>query len=120
MPKHHLGGGATLTLKKPEAPVDPAFDPQQPFAEVGGVEGVQYIQGQSYFNRAKQYVGPAPEAAWLTPATPEQLRANRVQEMRNKAFFERIALRRKAEIPKPVLDAEREDARARAAEHWAA
>src|SRR5271167_4827659 len=88
---------ATLSLGKPEkppapvAPVkagpDPVFDPEENTAEMYTPDGMRYIQLKSLFNRAKQYMGPAPENCWLQPMTPEQKRNLKIQTEKNKKIF---------------------------------
>lgn len=112
--------GAREEVKTPPA-AGPAFDEDAHFAEVCGVEGVRYVQGKSLFNNAKKYVRPAGELS-LAPLTAEQEQARRKQRMANKKFFGVAAAKKTADasVPQTILQAERENARARAAESQAA
>lgn len=118
--------GATLSLGKKEpvaAPPEhgPEFDPASHFGEVCGVDGVRYVQGKSLFNVAKRYVRPAPREMWLAPLTPAQEQLRQKQMQNNKRFFFSGApLARAAAVPQKIVDAERENAQARAAETRAA
>lgn len=118
--------GATLSLKrasKTEALEDlelqagPAFDPNAHFGEVGGIEGVRYVQGRSLYDNLRRYVGPAPKEMWMTPLTAEQERQRRLQMSKSaKLLGTAKSLIAQAAIPQRIIDAERENARARAAE----
>jgi hypothetical protein len=120
--------GATLSLKRPgseEKPEPqehgPAFDHEAHFGEVAGMEGVRYIQGKAMFNVQGTYVGPAPKHMWLAPLAAEQEMQRRKQLQGNKKFFgppKNIAPG--VGIPQAVINAERENAQARAAESQAA
>lgn len=102
--------------------VTPDFDPNALFGEVGGMDGVRYVQGKSLFGNVKQYVGPAPEHMWLAPLTKEQSEQARKRDLANKKFFGASGktLAPGAAIPQAVINAERENAQARAAESQAA
>ncbi len=111
---------ATLKLKKDEeeSPFVPDFDKDAMYAEVGGVEGVYYLQGRNYFARGGQYVREAPQAQWMAPETPEQRRNRQMQTIKNKKFFHKPVA--PAVVPESIINAERENAQARAAEIHAA
>jgi hypothetical protein len=120
--------GATLRLGKPEMPSQatapehgPKFDPAQHFGEVGGMDGVKYVQGKALFNNAKTYVGPAPKEMWLAPLTPRQETDRQKQIQANKKFFHAgTKVVKDAAVPQTIIAAERENAQARAAESRAA
>lgn len=112
------GKGPDDFVKKEAAPV---FDPSGLFGEVGGIEGVRYVQGKSLFGNVKQYVGPAPESMWMAPLTKEQTEQTRKRDLANKKFFGAgKTLAPGAAVPQAVINAERENAQARAAESQAA
>jgi hypothetical protein len=118
--------GSTLSLGK-KAPAaakkepDPVFDPNENAAEVHTPEGICLLQLKYLFNKQKQYLGEAPSNMWMDPLTPEQRRNLAIQRQKNTKFFSSgKANVREAGLPQKVLDAERENARARAAEFQAA
>ena len=99
----------------------PTFDHDAHFGEVFGVEGVRYVQGRNYFGHKHQFVREAPRDAWLAPLTEEQERARQKQMRDNRKFFGNAKTHRnEGAIPQAVLDAERENSQARAAEDRAA
>lgn len=106
-----------------DAPVDetPRFDPDANTGEVGGVDGVKYVQGPGrLFNAHKVYVR-TDDTMKMTPLTESQERDRRQQALKQKRFFASANPKiREAGIPQQVLDAEKENARARAAEQFAA
>lgn len=97
-----------------EAP--PAFSSEKPFAEVRGEPGVGYVQGENYFARDKTFVKKAPEHVWYFPEVPApKVRAEALRAARSE-------LQRLPEVPRAprsIIDAERENARAAAAEVFA-
>ena len=111
-----------ISLKRePEAPPAPVFDPEANTGEVGGIEGVRYVQGPGHlFNARKDYVRTDPSFK-MEPLTEEQERNRRKQAMQQKRFFASANPKiREAGLPQTVIDAEKENARARAAEAFAA
>jgi len=111
----------TITLKRaPEAPPAPVFDPTANTGEVGGIEGVRYVQGAGHlFNARKEYVRTDKSFA-MEPLTEEQEANRRKQALSNKKFFISANPKiREAGLPQQVIEAERENARARAAEAFA-
>lgn len=120
--------GATLRLSKPEMPSSakapehgPELDRAKHFGEVCGVEGVKYVQGKALFNVAGKYVGVAPKEMELAPLTAEQEAERRKKIQGNKKFFSAGSPKaREAAVPQSILDAEKENTRARAAESRAA
>lgn len=94
----------------------PEFDATKPFAEVRGEPGVGYVQGENYFSRDRLFVKRAPEHAWYFP---------QIEAPKTRADALRAAqseLRRLPEVPRAprsVIDAERENTRAAAAESFA-
>jgi hypothetical protein len=100
----------------PQVEPQVAFDPAKPFAEVRGEPGIGYVQGENYFARDKAFVKKAPEHAWYFPevvapkAKEDALRAAR-SEFRKLPDVPRA--------PRSVIDAERENAKAAAAEAFA-
>lgn len=118
---------ATLSLGKKEVvPAKlpdhgPEFNPAANFGEVCGMDGVRYVQGKALFNAVRRYVGPAPENMWLAALTPEQERERQKRILANKKFFHAGApATLAAAVPQSIVDAERENAKARAAESRAA
>lgn len=120
----------TLKLKRSapsESAVDeavdetPRFDPNANTGEVGGIAGVRYVQGPGHlFNAHKTYVR-TDESFKMETLTEEQERNRRKQALSNKRFFISANPKlREAGLPQQVLDAEKENARARAAEQFAA
>jgi hypothetical protein len=99
----------------------PELDRTAHFGEVCGMDGVRYVQGKALFNAIGKYVGPAPKEMCLAALTKEQERARQKQIQNNKKFFHAGApTTRAAAVPQSIVDAERENARARAAESRAA
>jgi hypothetical protein len=114
---------STLSLGKPASKKepDPVFDDNENTAEIHGPEGIKLIQGKWFFDKSHRYLGPAPEGMWMAPLTPEQRMNLRKQHEKNKKFFGSAKPNiREAGIPQKVIDAERENARAAAAESQAA
>ena len=122
-------GTLKLNRGKPSAesavdePVDetPQFDPEANTGEIGGIEGVRYVQGPGHlFNAHKTFVRTDP-AFKMQPLSEEQERNRRKQALSNKRFFASANPKiREAGLPQQVIDAEKENARARAAEAFAA
>lgn len=108
-------------LAKPAVDETPCFDPEANTGEVGGIEGVRYVQGPGHlFNARKDYVRTDP-AFKMEPLTEEQERNRKKQAMQQKRFFASANPKiREAGLPQQVIEAERENARARAAEAFAA
>jgi hypothetical protein len=121
----------TLKLNRGNAPKEsaveeavdetPRFDPEANTGEVGGIEGVRYVQGPGHlFNAHRAYVRTDPSFK-MEPLTDEQERNRRKQSLSNKRFFASANPKiREAGLPQQVIDAEKENARARAAEAFAA
>lgn len=115
---------AQLTLKKPAppAPADdelelpPEFDRSAHYGEVGGVPGVRYVQGDNYFKPNGDFHSKAPPEARMKPLTKEQ-EADRQKRMSatRKMLGKKLAQAADA-LPQKIIDAERENARAKAAE----
>lgn len=109
---------ATLTLgakERPQQPI-PAFDPRGHFAEIGGIHGVKYVQGDNFFDSIRRFVRPADEAHRLAPLTREQ-ELDRLMRMREQAARSTvIGDKRGGQVPQHIIDAERENARAAGAE----
>lgn len=119
--------GATLRLgarEETKTPPEhgPEFNADAHFAEVCGITGVRYVQGKALFNVAKKYVRPAPPEMCLAPLTAEQEKTRRNQIIANKKFFGAATAQKvaNASMPQAIVQAERENARARAAESQAA
>lgn len=97
------------------------LDESVPYATVRGIPGVEFIQGKDYFGRDKKMVCEAPVEAWYFAEAPSK----KVSAMA-KAEEARAELRRKGlwedvpRLPKAILDMEKENARAAAAEAHAA
>jgi hypothetical protein len=97
------------------------FDPDGHYAEVHTPEGVRYLQTKYLFDRAHNYMGVAPPHMWLAPLTEEQQRNLRIQRQKNKGFFQAGRPKvKEAGVPQKIIDAEKENARAAAAESAAA
>lgn len=118
----------TLRLGKPEMPSSvkapehgPELDRTKHFGEVCGVEGVRYVQGKALFSNIGRYVGVAPKEMELAPLTAKQ-ETERQQKIRdNKKFFSATTPKaREAAVPQAILDAEKENRKALAAESRAA
>ena len=110
---------ATISLKaKAEAEEAlPTLDRSKHYGEVGGVQGVKFVQGNAYF-RANgdfhSYTGPGEE---LTPETREAEILRKQKEAKDNVKWGRVPKRGGApELPKKVIEASRENARALAAE----
>jgi hypothetical protein len=120
------GVASTLSLDKkaappPKKPPVPVFDENENTAEVHTPEGIGYLQLKNFFNRQKVFVSEAPEHMWMAPMTPEQRKNLAIQRQKNAQFFASAKPKiREAGLPQKVIDAERENARAHAAETQAA
>lgn len=110
---------STLNLKKDE-PKEPTFDESAHYGEVGGVEGVRYVQGDNLFDNAKRFVRVAPDNMKMKPLTMDQELDRRARLQANKKFFAQAKPVKGGEMPENVVNAQRENSRARAAEHYAA
>lgn len=100
----------------PSREEQPEFDPAKPFAEVRGESGVACVQGENYFARDKAFVKKAPEHAWYFPEiVAPKTRADALRA----AHSEVRRLPDVPRAPRSVVDAERENARAAAAESFA-
>jgi hypothetical protein len=108
----------TLGLKKAQ---QPPMDFDAHYGEVHGRDdGVRYVQGKNFFGHKGQFIGEAPEAQWLAPLTREQEDNRREQMLKNRKFFAASKPRiNDTGMPQAVINAERENARARAAENAA-
>lgn len=108
---------ATLSLgPKERAQPVPVFDRRGHFAEIGGIHGVKYVQGDNFFNSLGVFVKKADEAHALAPLTREQ-EIDRLMRMRDQAARSTvIGDKRNGQVPQHILDAERENARAAGAE----
>lgn len=115
--------GATLSIRKPTPPgpdplamPDPVFDHAAHYGEVGGIQGVKYVQGDNFFKPNYDFHSVAPAEARLKPLTKEQ-EADRQKRMSatRKMLGKKLAQSAEA-VPQKIIDAERENARAKAAE----
>lgn len=114
-----LGGRDPVPAKLPEH--GPEFNPAANFGEVCGMEGVRYVQGKALFNNVKKYVGPAPENMCLAPLTAEQERDRQKRLLANRKFFHAgTPTVKAAAVPQTIIDAEKENRKALAAESRAA
>ncbi len=111
---------ATLNLNKETVKKPDRLDESQHYAEVGGVDGVRYVQGDWMFGHDKRCVGEAPDNMKLKPLTMEQELDRRARLQANKKFFAQAKPLKAGEMPEDVVNAQRENSRARAAEHYAA
>ncbi len=108
---------AALNLNKgrePVPPPPPEFDWNAHYAEVGGIDGVKYLQGKNFFGAGGHFRSQAPEHMWQNPETEDQ-RKNRIrQATANKKFFG--THQPPGAVPQKVIDADRENRQALAAE----
>jgi hypothetical protein len=95
----------------------PRFDENAHFGEVCGIDGVKYVQGKAFFSARKVFTGWAPESMVLAPLTPQQ-EADRQKRLRatKKFFGSKLAKHAEEALPHDVVTAQRENARAAAAE----
>jgi hypothetical protein len=106
-------------INSPEKPA-PAFDEKKPYAQVCGVEGSAfYLQGQWYYNRAKQPVRPAPLDQMYNPQPKKMSRAEAEAKRQAGQVIKKEGKFVPAE-PESIVQARREDFRARRAEDQAA
>jgi len=109
-------GPTSITSDKPA----PAFDAKKPYAQVCGVEGgAFYLQGQWYYNRAKQPVRPAPLDQMYNPQPKKMSRAEAEAKRQSEHVIKKEGKFVPAE-PESIVQARREDFRARRAEEQAA
>lgn len=101
--------------KKPEK-APPKFDRTAHYGEVGGEDGVKYVQGNAYFNARGDFVRWAPAAAVLKPLTKEQEMDRQRRLRASKKLFGAKLVKATDSIPDEVIEAQRENARALAAE----
>ena len=101
-----------------EGASEPVFDPSAHYGEVGGVPGVKYVQGDSFFKANFDFHSVAPPEARLKPLTREQ-EADRQKRLANvrKLFGTKLAQSGNSPLPENVIAAARENARARVAEN---
>ena len=98
----------------------PMIDESVPYAIVGGVPGVQYVQGRNFYDRGKRFVREAPMAQWyISDAVVKKVSAmDRADEARRelarKGLFEGLPT-----LPQSEINRLRENARAAAAENLA-
>lgn len=119
---------ATLRLNKavaqapavaePEA-TKPVFNKDRHHAEIYGEPGIRYAQGKGLFNARGDFVRYAegPGEPVLTDEEEEAVRRARLRKQKTFGRQVQIAV---AAIPQKVLDAQRENAQALAAESQAA
>ena len=88
------------------------------YGEVGGVDGVKFVQGKNFFNAVGKFVREAPKECWLAPLTAEQESDRRARMRKNGQVIGKRPP--EAEMPKHLVDAMRENALAQAAEAGAA
>lgn len=106
-------GGTDTRIAVETMPEIPALDKSAHYAEVGGVEGVRYLQGRNYFANGGSFVREAPKEQWQPEETDEQRRNRAKKAARDAKFF---AKRGAPVLPQKLLEAELENAKARAAE----
>jgi hypothetical protein len=109
---------ATLKLRpESEAPeATPEFDWNAHYAEIGGIDGVKYLQGKNFFGAGGHFRSQAPENMWQHPETDKE-RQNRIkQATANKKFFGTHQPKIEGIVPQKVIDADRENRQALAAE----
>ena len=107
-------------LALPVEQVLPEFDPEAHYGEVGGVLGVKYVQGDNFFKPNGDFHSVAPPESRLKPLTKEQ-ESDRLRRLSKtkKLFGNKLAQAAHNAVPESVIKAERENARARAAESLA-
>lgn len=101
-----------------EAPDEPVFNRSAHYGEVGGVPGVKYVQGENFFKANFDFHSVAPPEARLKPLTREQ-EADRQKRLAKdrKLWGNKLAQSTNSPLPEKILNAERENTRARAAEN---
>jgi hypothetical protein len=115
---------ATLNMKSKvaipeiEAEVEtPKLNRDKNYGEVGGMQGVKYVQGNAYFRANGDFHSWTEPDQALKPETPEGELLRKRKEARDDKKWGRIPQRAGApELPKKVMDASRENAQALAAE----
>lgn len=107
---------AGLKRKEEEALI-PVFFPERLAAQVGSGSGMPcFVQGDNLFSLQGKYIGKAPQHLEYWP-TEEQEAINRRTKARQRQALNRVPQRGgDAPLPKSTLDAQRENARALAAE----
>ena len=114
------GAAAAQTVPDPlDMPEEkPEFDPRAHYGEVGGVQGVKYVQGDNYFKPNGDFHSVAPPEARMKPLTKEQ-EADRQRRLNKdrKLFGTKLAqAMHDRNLPQNIVEAEKENARARAVE----
>jgi hypothetical protein len=98
----------------------PEWDAKKPFAQVCGVEGgAYYVQGGWYFNRAHQAVRPTPIDQMYNPQ-PKKISRAEAEAARQAAQVIKKTGKFVPAEPESIVQARREDMRARRAEDQAA
>lgn len=92
------------------------FDLDVPHALVRGEEGIEYVQGESYFDREFRFVKKAPRAAHYFVPTAEVSAVEKRERERRAAAFSIGKLANVPRVPTSIMDAEKENAKALAAE----
>jgi len=89
------------------------FDAKAPYAEVRGESGCAFIQGKWYFSREREPVKQAPEHAWYFPpaAVKKDSRKEAEREIARLPGFSEVP-----RAPRVIIEAEKENAQAAAAE----
>jgi hypothetical protein len=100
---------------------DVVLDESVPYATVRGIPGVEFIQGKDYFGRDKRAVREAPVEAWYFAEPPSKKKSAMDQAEEARAELRRNGLWQDVpRLPRALIEAERENARAAAAEAHAA
>ena|ERR1700690_4457222 len=109
---------ATLKLKpdEPEAAPIPEFDWNAHYAEIGGIDGVKFLQGKNFFGAGGHFRSEAPENMWQHPETDAEKKNRIKQSAANKKFYGSHPVRNEGAVPQKVIDADRENRQAFAAE----
>ena len=109
---------AALKLRRdePEIQAMPEFDWNAHYAEVGGIDGVKYIQGKNFFGSGGHFRSEAPQHMWLAEETDKQRQNRLKQATANKKFFGTHPVRNDGAVPQKVIDADRENRQALIAE----
>ena len=101
-----------------EIPEAPKLDRSAHYAEIGGMEGIQYLQGRNFFSAGGHFVRIAPKHQWQPEETEEQKRNRIRQKAKDAKFFAKRTIA-PAQVPQSLIEAEMENARARSAERLA-
>jgi hypothetical protein len=118
---------AKMTLRLPtfdqpeveeQMPEVPEFDRSAHFAEIGGMEGIQYLQGRNFFSAGGHFVREAPKHQWQPEETAEQKRNRIKQKAKDAKFFAKRVIA-PAQVPQSIIEAELENGKARYAERLA-